>query len=86
MADAAREGQPRVALTLDGDLPKVVLPTRTIPSYEQYLIGRNSLVPGIEEFRGIPYGKVSARWQHALLRDQLPEDIFYATQNGYVAS
>jgi hypothetical protein len=83
---AAPEGQPRVATNLDGDLPQVVLPTRTIPSYEQCVVGRHSLVPGIEEFRGIPYATVPARWQHALLRDRLPEDVFYATQNGYVPS
>lgn len=81
---AAREGQPCVATKVDGDLPRIVLPTRTIPSYEQYLIGQDSLVPGIEEFRGIPYATIPARWQHALLRDRLPEDTFYATQNGYV--
>jgi hypothetical protein len=85
MADA-RECQPRVATKLDGDLPKIVIPTRTIPSYEQYLIGRHSMVPGIEEFRGIPYATVPARWQHALIRDRLPKDIFHATKNGYVAS
>lgn len=83
---AAPASQPRAATNLDGNLARIVLPTGTIPSYEQYVIGRNSLVPGIEEFRGIPYATVPARWQHAVLRDQLPEDIFYATQNGYVLS
>ncbi|KAJ5689206.1 carboxylesterase [Penicillium macrosclerotiorum] len=79
---AARGGQPRVATRVDGDFPRIVLPTQTIPSYEQHLIGQDSLVPGIEEFRGIPYATIPARWQHALLRERLPEDIFYATQNG----
>ncbi|KAJ5753035.1 alpha/beta-hydrolase [Penicillium odoratum] len=60
----------------------VVLPTKTIPSYEQRVIGELAEIEGIEEFRGIPYGIVPARWQHAVLRDKLPEDIFHATKNG----
>lgn len=83
---AALESQPRGATNLDGNLPRIVLPTGTIPSYEQYVIGRKSTVPGIDEFRGIPYANVPARWQHAILRDRLPQDFFYATKNGYVIS
>ena len=65
-----------------GHLVEVVLPTQTSPSYQQRVIGKASDIPGIDEFRGIPYGIVPARWQHALLRDRLPQDVFYATHNG----
>ncbi|KAJ5728775.1 alpha/beta-hydrolase [Penicillium malachiteum] len=66
-----------------GDVPvEVVLPTHTNPSYEQRIIGKASLINGIEEFRGIPYGIVPARWQHSSLRDRVPDDILYATKNG----
>ncbi|PYI02469.1 carboxylesterase [Aspergillus sclerotiicarbonarius CBS 121057] len=60
----------------------VTVPTQTLPSHLQRVIGRKSAIPGIEEFRGIPYGIVPARWQHAVLRDRLPRDVFDATQNG----
>ncbi|KAJ5959868.1 alpha/beta-hydrolase [Penicillium vulpinum] len=65
-----------------GSSLEVILPTNTIPSYEQRVIGKASSIPGVEEFRGIPYGTVPARWQHGLLRDRLPLDIFDATKNG----
>ncbi|RAL01233.1 carboxylesterase [Aspergillus ibericus CBS 121593] len=60
----------------------VTVPTQTSPSRLQRVIGRKSAIPGIEEFRGIPYGTVPARWQHAVLRDRLPQDVFDATRNG----
>ncbi|RAH77241.1 alpha/beta-hydrolase [Aspergillus japonicus CBS 114.51] len=60
----------------------VTLPTHTKPSYEQRVHGKPSSIPGVEEFRGIPYGIVPARWQHAQLRDRLPHDVFDATHNG----
>ncbi|OJK04325.1 hypothetical protein ASPACDRAFT_21436 [Aspergillus aculeatus ATCC 16872] len=60
----------------------VTLPTHTNPSYEQRVHGKPSPIPGVEEFRGIPYGSVPARWQHAQLRDRLPHDAFDATHNG----
>ncbi|KAJ5937821.1 alpha/beta-hydrolase [Penicillium verhagenii] len=63
-------------------LVEVLLPTKTAPSYEQRVIGRESDIEGVEEFRGIPYGIVPSRWQHASLRDRLPTDIFHATKNG----
>ncbi|OJJ66083.1 hypothetical protein ASPBRDRAFT_189338 [Aspergillus brasiliensis CBS 101740] len=60
----------------------VIVPTQTSPSHPQRVIGRKSPISGIEEFRGIPYGTVPARWQHAVLRDRLPQDEFDATRNG----
>lgn len=66
------------------DRVSVSLPTWTQPSITQTVIGKRGFVDGIEEFRGIPYGKITGRWQHAVLLDQLPEDIFDATHNGYV--
>jgi hypothetical protein len=60
----------------------VTLATLTTPSYEQQVVGKQSIIPGIEEFRGIPYGIVPGRWQHALLRDRLPQNVFDATRNG----
>ncbi|GLA20986.1 Alpha/Beta hydrolase protein [Aspergillus welwitschiae] len=60
----------------------VIVPTQTSPSHPQRVIGRKSSISGIEEFRGIPYGTVPARWQHAVLRDRLPQDEFDATRNG----
>jgi hypothetical protein len=64
----------------------ISLPTLTVPSYEQKVIGKkSSSAPGIEEFRGIPYGIVPARWQHSLLRKNLPEDMFDASSNGFVS-
>ncbi|KAJ5731858.1 alpha/beta-hydrolase [Penicillium malachiteum] len=75
-----------LATDIGGDVVEVVLPTHTTPSYEQRIIGKTSLASGIEEFRGVPYGIVPARWQHSSLRDRLPDDIFYATKNGPSAS
>lgn len=63
----------------------VSLPTLTVPSYEQKVIGKKSCSAAVvEEFRGIPYGIVPARWQHSLLRTSLPEDVFDASRNGFV--
>ncbi|KAJ5702695.1 alpha/beta-hydrolase [Penicillium malachiteum] len=75
-----------LATDIGEDVPVVVLRTHTTPSYEQRIIGKASLTNGIEEFRGVPYGIVPARWQHASLRDRLPYDTFYATKNGPSAS
>lgn len=64
-------------------LPTVRLPTHTFPSYEQLVIGKtSSLTSTIEEFRGIPYGHVPRRWEHSLLRTNLPHDIFDASCHG----
>ncbi|KAF3395620.1 Para-nitrobenzyl esterase [Talaromyces pinophilus] len=60
----------------------VSLPTWTQPSITQTVLGKRGSIDGIEEFRGIPYGKVPGRWQHAVLLDRLPQDIFDATHNG----
>lgn len=48
----------------------------------QEIIGRISDVPGVEEFRGIPYGLVPGRWQHSVIRKELPSEVFYAVRNG----
>lgn len=65
--------------------PVVHLPTSTVPTYEQTLIGTTSAyVADIEEFRGIPYGNVPGRWQHSVMRTHLPTDVFDASRNGYV--
>ncbi|CAI7638575.1 unnamed protein product [Penicillium glandicola] len=65
-----------------GSSLEVILPTNTSPSYDQRVIGKASSIPGVDEFRGIPYGTVPARWQHASLRDRLPLNVFDATRNG----
>jgi hypothetical protein len=63
----------------------VYLHTLTTPSYIQTLVGKPSAQSSdIEEFRGIPYGTVSSRWEHSQLRTHLPQDVFDATRNGYV--
>lgn len=62
----------------------VALPTTTIPSYNQNVLGRLSpQCRDLEEFRGIPYGYVTGRWEHSHVRDCLPDDVFDATRNGY---
>ncbi|KAH0496116.1 hypothetical protein TgHK011_003496 [Trichoderma gracile] len=61
----------------------VLLPTATVPSYLQTVIGKRSPISvDIEEFRGLPYAHVPGRWEHSRLRDCLPRDIFDATENG----
>jgi hypothetical protein len=67
-----------------GDTTAIVtLPTSTSPEYVQQVVGRKSqLSSDIEEFRGIPYGVVPARWEHSLLRQSLPQDIYDASSNG----
>lgn len=65
------------------DEPVVVaLPHLPTP---QKIIGRASVIaPGVvEEFRGIPYATVPGRWRHSVLRTGLPNDNFYAVNNGY---
>lgn len=74
--------QAPVPSRLMSDQVVVIVPTQTSPSHPQRVIGRKSPISGIEEFRGIPYGTVPARWQHAVLRDRLPQDEFDATRNG----
>ncbi|KAH6986542.1 para-nitrobenzyl esterase [Ilyonectria sp. MPI-CAGE-AT-0026] len=61
----------------------VQLPTWEVHGHLQTVIGKPSLVsPDLEEFRGIPYGTVNARWEHSHLRTRLPRDVFDATRNG----
>jgi hypothetical protein len=62
----------------------VNLPTRTTPRYTQTVVGKKSeLSADLDEFRGIPYGQVSKRWEHSRLRTHLPQNLFDATKNGY---
>lgn len=79
---AALEEQLALPTDVGPELVEVVLPTKTVPAYEQRIIGKAAEIEGVEEFRGIPYGIVPGRWQHALLRDRLPVKIFNATKNG----
>lgn len=63
--------------------PIVRLPTISIPSHIQTIIGKRSAISDdIEEFRGIPYAHVPGRWEHSRLRDCLPRDMFDGTENG----
>ncbi|EXJ79515.1 hypothetical protein A1O3_07794 [Capronia epimyces CBS 606.96] len=68
------------------DLPKapiVMVPSQTVPSRIQTVIGKRSqLSQDIEEFRGIPYADITQRWQHSTLRTSLPRDIYEATKHG----
>ncbi|GAB1196805.1 hypothetical protein APSETT444_006082 [Aspergillus pseudonomiae] len=64
--------------------PIVRLPTSSIPSHIQTVVGKRSAISdALEEFRGIPYAHVPGRWEHSRLRDRLPRDMFDATENGY---
>jgi hypothetical protein len=60
----------------------VEIPTATIPSRVQVVYGQESKTNGLEEFRGIPYGRTKARWEHSAVRDSLPFDVFDARRNG----
>lgn len=63
----------------------VMLPSDTVPSIDQQVFGRHSTSsPDVEDFRGIPYGMVTKRWESSNLRAQLPHEVFDATHNGYV--
>ncbi|CVK84970.1 uncharacterized protein FMAN_01892 [Fusarium mangiferae] len=69
--------------TLPGCVPVVQLPTASVPSRIQSVVGKRSPISDdIEEFRGIPYACVPGRWEHSRLRDCLPCDIYDATKNG----
>ncbi|EMT74675.1 Para-nitrobenzyl esterase [Fusarium odoratissimum] len=59
------------------------LPTLSMPPCIQKVVGKRSpLTDDLEEFRGIPYGKVTKRWEHASLRYRLPLDVLDATKDG----
>lgn len=61
----------------------VLLPTSTLPSRIQEVVGKRSLLsPDVEEFRGIPYASIPGRWKHSVLRTELPSNVFDATRNG----
>lgn len=60
----------------------VKISTATTPSRTQIILGRKSHITGLEEFRGIPYGSIKARWEHSAVRDSLPSDVFDARSNG----
>lgn len=63
--------------------PIVRLPTTSVPSHIQTVVGKRSAISDdIEEFRGVPYAYVPGRWEHSRLRDRLPRDVFDATENG----
>lgn len=64
-------------------MARVSIPTWGPDSFCQTAIGRPStLSPDLEEFRGIPYGNVTARWEPSQVRTRLPDDVFDATKNG----
>ncbi|CAI7667148.1 unnamed protein product [Penicillium bialowiezense] len=66
-----------------GQTPIVRLPTSSVPSHIQTVVGKRSAISeDVEEFRGIPFAHVPGRWEHSRLRDCLPRDIFDATENG----
>ncbi|KAJ5320723.1 carboxylesterase [Penicillium atrosanguineum] len=57
--------------------------SNTTPSYVQRVVGRkSSLSQDIDEFLGIPYGIIPARWEHSILRQCLPQDTFDASSSG----
>lgn len=61
----------------------VEIPSMIDPSCKSMVIGRHSvLTPDVEEFRGIPYATVEARWEHSILRTHLPAQVFDASKNG----
>ncbi|RDW94260.1 hypothetical protein BP5796_00023 [Coleophoma crateriformis] len=61
----------------------VTLPTQTSPQFNQTIIGKKSAASAeIDEFLGIPYGVIPARWKHSHLRTSLPSDEFHALKNG----
>jgi hypothetical protein len=63
--------------------PTVKIPTHTLHSHDQLILGRvSALTSSVEEFRGIPYGIVPRRWEHSLLRTSLPKDVFNASHHG----
>ncbi|KAH0359447.1 alpha/beta-hydrolase, partial [Aureobasidium melanogenum] len=60
----------------------VQLPTHTKDPFVQRVVGKTSWMPGLEEFRGIPYADIADRWIHSTLRQKLPSDNFDASKNG----
>lgn len=65
------------------DMPVVRVPSWETPHVVQSIVGRSSPVSAdLDEFRGIPYAEVAARWTQAQIRPRLPRDVFDATRNG----
>lgn len=63
---------------------KISLPSNFTPSIVQQIVGiQSSHSSDLEEFRGIPYGIVTKRWESPKLADHLPSDIFDGSRHGY---
>ncbi|KAE8154357.1 alpha/beta-hydrolase [Aspergillus avenaceus] len=72
-------------MNTESPVQKVVveLPTFSTPRHTQTVNGKRShLSDDLEEFRGIPYGEVTKRWEHGRIRTRLPHDDLDATENG----
>lgn len=59
------------------------LPYHTKDLFVQRVVRKTSWIPGVDEFRGIPYADMADRWIHSTLRQKLPSDNFDASKNGY---
>lgn len=68
--------------TMSSSQPTVTLPVSTASQSVQKIVGKSGKSKELEEFRGIPFGTIPARWRHSSLRTRLPEDTFYAVKNG----
>lgn len=63
---------------------KISLPSSSVPSNVQQVVGIQSPHSSdLEEFRGIPYGIVTKRWESPKLADHLPSDTFDGSRHGY---
>ncbi|KAH0334969.1 alpha/beta-hydrolase, partial [Aureobasidium melanogenum] len=60
----------------------VQLPYHTKDPFVQRVVRKTSWIPGVDEFRGIPYADIADRWIHSTLRQELPSDNFDASKNG----
>ncbi|ERF71125.1 hypothetical protein EPUS_09148 [Endocarpon pusillum Z07020] len=62
---------------------KILLPSSSVPPNVQQIVGiRSSHSSDVEEFRGIPYGIVTERWESPKLADHLPCDSFDGSRHG----
>ena len=62
---------------------KVSLSSNSAPPIVQQIRGIQSPhSSNVEEFRGIPYGIVTKRWESPKLAGHLPSDIFDGTRHG----
>lgn len=66
--------------------PAVLLPyiTNLLPGERQHrVVGlRSPAAPDVEEFRGIPYATVRARWELPQLREDSALEVVEATKHG----